>query len=231
MSKIFGSTTAGIIIVILVVLVILLLMVMVNLNLRMNRLQRRYRLFMKGTDGQSVEKAMAGRLRELGKLRYEQEQNSIELGSLQNLYDRMLCKYGIVKYDAFEDVGGKMSFALAMLDQENTGFVLNAIHSRDNCFLYLKDIVKGTSYIMLSDEEVEALRRAASAGEDIIEEKQAKKKKIREKKAEQEARLEAEKQAELEQEQKETEALLSEELEMPEEPETMSTGKETDIDD
>ena len=57
-------------------------------------------------------------------------------------------------------VGGKMSFALAMLDKENTGFILNAIHSRDNCFLYLKEIVKGESYIMLSAEEIDALRQA-----------------------------------------------------------------------
>ncbi len=71
-----------------------------------------------------------------------------------------LNKYGIVKYDAFDDVGGKMSFALAMLDKENTGFILNAIHSRDNCFLYLKEIVKGESYIMLSAEEIDALRQA-----------------------------------------------------------------------
>ena len=122
--------------------------------------------FMKGSDGQSVEKAMSSRLRELGKLRSGQEKSREDLIDLQQQYNSMLCKYGIVKYDAFEDVGGKMSFALAMLDQTNTGFVLNAIHSRDNCYLYLKDVVKGTSYIMLSDEEVEALRRASRFGEE-----------------------------------------------------------------
>ncbi len=177
MSNIFGSTGAGIVIILLVLLVVILLVVTVNLNLRMTRLQRRYNLFMKGTDGVSVEKAMAERLREIGKIRSGQKVTSRGLDQLQSQYDRMLCKYGIVKYDAFEDVGGKMSFALAMLDQTNTGFVLNAIHSRDNCFLYLKDIVKGTSYIMLSDEEVEALQRAARSGEDaVLAEKPAKKK-------------------------------------------------------
>ena len=62
-----------------------------------------------------------------------------------------------------------MSFALAMLDKENNGFVLNAIHSRDNCYLYIKEIVKGESYIMLSDEEVEALRIAYHFGEENIQ--------------------------------------------------------------
>ena len=64
------------------------------------------------------------------------------------------------KYDAFDDVGGKISFVLALLDKNNTGIILNAVHSRDNCFLYLKEIVKGESYMMLSQEEVEALRKA-----------------------------------------------------------------------
>jgi hypothetical protein len=68
----------------------------------------------------------------------------------------------VEKYDAFDDVGGKLSFALALLDKENNGLILNAVHSRDNCFLYLKEIVKGESYVMLSQEEVEALRKAVN---------------------------------------------------------------------
>ena len=165
MENAFGSSAAGFLIFLLIIVVIILLVSVVNMNMKMNRLQRRYNLFMKGADGQSVEKAMSSRLRELGKLRSGQEKSREDLMDLQHQYNTMLCKYGIVKYDAFEDVGGKMSFALAMLDQTNTGFVLNAIHSRDNCYLYLKDVVKGTSYIMLSDEEIEALRRASRFGE------------------------------------------------------------------
>ena len=67
---------------------------------------------------------------------------------------------------AFDDVGGKLSFALAMLDGNNTGFVLNAIHSKDNCFLYIKEVVAGESYIMLSNEEMKALQAASRFGEE-----------------------------------------------------------------
>ena len=77
-------------------------------------------------------------------------------------FSKMYSKYGIEKYDAFDDVGGKLSFALAMLDMDNSGIILNAVHSRDNCFLYMKEIVKGESYVMLSQEEVEALRKAVN---------------------------------------------------------------------
>ena len=54
------------------------------------------------------------------------------------------------------------AFALAMLDQENSGFVLNAIHSREGCYTYIKEIVKGESYIVLGEEEKEALRQAVN---------------------------------------------------------------------
>ncbi|MEE1113723.1 MAG: DUF4446 family protein, partial [Eubacterium sp.] len=126
---------------------------------------RRYRLFMKGADGQTVEKAMAAHMKDLDKLEKYSARHGEDISKLRELYEKSLSRYGIVKYDAFDDVGGKMSFALAMLDTENSGFVLNAIHSRDNCFLYLKEIVKGDSYIMLSDEEIEALRRASGSGD------------------------------------------------------------------
>ena len=65
-----------------------------------------------------------------------------QLASITRHLNKTLTHYGVVKYDAFDDVGGKMSFALAMLDNDNTGFILDTIHSRDNCFVYLKEILK-----------------------------------------------------------------------------------------
>ena len=69
-------------------------------------------------------------------------------------------KVGIVKYDAFNEMGGKLSFALAMLDNNNTGWILNAMHSREGCYTYVKEIVKGESYVELAEEEAEALDKA-----------------------------------------------------------------------
>ena len=115
-----------------------------------------------------MEKLFAQKFRELERVAERGENHQYDIGELKKKYSSTLNKYGIVKYDAFDDVGGKMSFALAMLDSENTGFILDAIHSRDNCFLYLKEIVKGESYIMLSNEEIEALNRAVNSGEEDV---------------------------------------------------------------
>ena len=69
-------------------------------------------------------------------------------------------KIGIVKYDAFHEMGGDLSFALTMLDENDNGWILNAMHSREGCYTYIKEVVKGQSYIELAEEESESLERA-----------------------------------------------------------------------
>lgn len=155
---------SGILLIMLLIVVVILLICVFNLSLGLNRLNRKYNIFMKGKDAQSLEKLFKRKFDLIEKLAGNSEINAENIEKLEKLYNSSLNKYGIVKYDAFEDMGGKLSFVLAMLDKNNTGFLLNAIHSRENCFLYIKEIVKGESYVMLSDEEIEALRRAVNFG-------------------------------------------------------------------
>ena len=155
---------SGILLLSLLILVIILLICTFNLSLGLSRLNKKYKIFMKGKDGQSLEKLFKRKFDMIEKLASNSEINREDIQKLEKLYNSSLHKYGIVKYDAFEDMGGKLSFVLALLDKENTGFLLNAIHSRENCFLLIKEIVNGESYIMLSEEEVEALKRAVNFG-------------------------------------------------------------------
>ena len=172
MSGIFASLgiDSGIIIIILLILTVYLLIRNVNSNMRLSRLERRYKVFMKGSDAQSLEKVFVRKFAQIDRLYEAKDQHDHELLFIKKNLDKMFSKYGVEKYDAFDDVGGKLSFALALLDKDNTGLILNAVHSRDNCFLYLKEIVKGESYVMLSQEEVDALRKAVNFGLGDIEE-------------------------------------------------------------
>lgn len=154
----------GILVLMLMVLVLVLIVIVLNVSLSLHRLNRKYTMFMKGSDGQSLERVFAQKLKEVDRLSVANDDNYAEIRSFHRKMEKTLTKYGIVKYDAFDDVGGKLSFALAMLDIHNTGFILNAIHSRDNCFFYIKEIVNGESYILLSSEEMDALRQAVDFG-------------------------------------------------------------------
>ena len=164
MSKLIEKlqSYSGIFTLLLLVVVIILMAVVFNLSLEVNRLNRKYRLFMKGKDGQSLEKLFKRKFDMIEKVMLDTDNNAEEIEKVKKIMGKTLNKYSIVKYDAFEDMGGKLSFVLAMLDKNNTGFLLNAIHSRENCFLYIKEIVNGESYVMLSEEEVEALKQAVN---------------------------------------------------------------------
>ena len=114
-----------------------------------------------------MEKAFEKKFEEVDAMTEAVKYQADEIYKLKEIQKMTLNKTAIVKYDAFKDVGGKLSFALAMLDKENSGFVLNAIHSREGCYTYVKEIVKGESYIVLGEEEKEALRQAVNAHNDI----------------------------------------------------------------
>ena len=172
MSSIFDNLgiDPGIIIIILLVLTIFLLVKSASSSMRLSRLERKYKTFMKGSDAQSLEKIFVRKFAQIDKLYEAKEDHEHDILFIKKNLEKMFSKYGVDKYDAFDDVGGKLSFALALLDKDNTGLILNAVHSRDNCFLYLKEIVKGESYVMLSQEEVEALRKAVNFGLGDMEE-------------------------------------------------------------
>ena len=130
------------------------------------KIDERYKVFMKGEDGKTLERSFMRKFNQIEKMNDITTKLSEDIKRLDDVKNRSLIKYGIVKYDAFDDVGGKLSFSLALLDQTDTGFVLNAIHSKENCFLYIKEVMNGESYIILSDEEVQALRIARKYGDD-----------------------------------------------------------------
>ena len=168
--NIFENTTLGTVLtVLLIALTVFLLFVTINLTLSVHRLHKKYKQFMRGADGLSLEKMFNSKFKAIDRLESQINLDHQVLDMIRNTQAKTLTKYGIVKYDAFDDVGGKKSFALANLDKSNTGYILNAIHSRDNCFLYLKEIVKGESYIMLSDEEIQALKIAVNGSLDMPE--------------------------------------------------------------
>ncbi len=70
---------------------------------------------------------------------------------------------GLVRFDAFEDMGGHLSFAAALLDADGDGFILTSINGRQETRIYAKPIERGGSRYHLSNEEQEAIRRAIAS--------------------------------------------------------------------
>lgn len=80
--------------------------------------------------------------------------------SLEKQLNECFQNIGIVKYDAFDDVGSKLSFAIALLDNKDKGFIINSVYGRSSSNVYAKRIENGNSLQTLSEEEISALNKA-----------------------------------------------------------------------
>lgn len=150
----------GIILLVMLMMIIVLFIFLISVNMKYNRLKSSYNSFMKGKDARTLEESILDRFEELDELTALAMKNK---ASIRKINENMLSNYqkvGIIKYDAFHEMGGKLSFALTLLDGNNSGYIINSMHSREGCYNYIKEIVKGESYIELSEEESESLERA-----------------------------------------------------------------------
>ncbi len=87
----------------------------------------------------------------------------------QVLVDGSIRRVALLRYDAFDDVGGRLSFSCALLDEHGTGMVLTSINGRQETRVYAKPVANGTSSYNLSEEEEEAIRRAmAGDGQEAV---------------------------------------------------------------
>lgn len=87
----------------------------------------------------------------------------VDLSDLREVMTHAVQRVGMVRFDAFEDMGGKLSFAAALLDGEGSGIVLSSISGRTDSRVYAKPVERGSSRYNLSGEEQEAIKRALGA--------------------------------------------------------------------
>lgn len=139
--------------------IVSLVLLIVNM-VKLNKMKKNYRIFMNGKTAENLEDSMLEHFERIEELENVTRKHTSEIKKIKDELLKVYSKVGIVKYDAFNEMGGKLSFALAMLDNSNNGFVINAMHSREGCYTYIKEIIKGESFITLGDEEKQALDKA-----------------------------------------------------------------------
>ena len=158
-EKYLGFDSDYIIIGLFAVCLILLIITIVNIS-QTSKLKKNYQAFMKGKNAKSLEETLIKRLDQIDSLMEANQANEKNIKKLFSNMQYTFQKVGLVKYDAFNEMGGKLSFSLALLSESNNGFVLNAVHSREGCYTYIKEIIDGNSVLTLAEEEKEALEIA-----------------------------------------------------------------------
>ena len=158
----FSVDTLYVILGMAVVMAVMLVFLIIN-SVKIKKMKLTYTSFMSGKDGKSLEEGILKRFKEVDELKKEDAAKKVQLDDINESLRYAFSKMGMVKYDAFNEMGGKLSFALALLDNRNNGFLINAMHSREGCYTYVKEIINGESYINLGEEEKKALNKAINS--------------------------------------------------------------------
>lgn len=150
----------GIVILVFAGLIFVLAVTCIVLTIELCKLYKRYNRFSQGRDAKSLEKEISGIFVENAALKDISEKNKRDIKNLYRKMETVFQKVGLVKYDAFPQMGGKLSFSLALLDEKDNGFIINSVHGSDGCYTYSKEIISGHCDLTLGEEEKNALNMA-----------------------------------------------------------------------
>lgn len=148
-------------IIILLLLNIILIFFTIFNFIKYNLLNKRYKSFMKKLSrSTNIEEALKEYMDKVNIVKEEQKEILENIKGIEQELALCTKKVGLVRYNAFKDTGSDLSFALAMLDSNNNGVILNGIYSREMSNIYAKNVKEGKATTKISEEEEQALREA-----------------------------------------------------------------------
>ncbi len=163
-----GNFDLGILVIaflILVILFVVMLLIVLDQKKEIKSLKNRMKRLMSGKEAESLEDEIVNLISNVKSMKQVVDLNKKDIEVLFYHMRSTYQKTGLVKYDAFAQMGGQLSFCLVLLDQDNNGFVINSVHSTEGSYCYTKEIKKGVSDVDLGKEEAQALAQAMGTEE------------------------------------------------------------------
>ncbi len=139
-----------------------LILAVINLILVL-LVRSKIRIALTGKEGENLEKVLHDKFNEVKSLRFKSEDLEKRIVDLEAIAKRSFQKYAIVRYNAFNQAGAGQSFSLAVLDNQNTGFLLTSLHGQEKSKFYFRQIKGGKSPTPLSEEEEQAVNEAINS--------------------------------------------------------------------
>lgn len=166
MEKIIENIGINNIIIIMLGINIILLFAFIVAICKITKLNARYKNFMKKLgNGKDIEEDLENYMYRVERVEKQNGEISNVIKGIENDIEKCVQKIGIVRYNAFKDVGSDLSFTLALLDEKNDGVVLNGIYSRETSNIYAKPVENAKSKYTLSEEEKEAIKKAVESNQ------------------------------------------------------------------
>ncbi|CAM5786707.1 MULTISPECIES: DUF4446 family protein [Brevibacillus] len=141
-------------------LILLLFLLLIMQSVRINRLRKSLNRLLSGTNGANLEEGMHRLFDEMDDVKKRQTDQQFLLNRLSQRIAGQCGNVGVVRYNAFDDIGNDLSFSLAIIDDSQNGVVVTSIFSRMESRVYAKPVEQGSSPYHLSEEEQTAIRKA-----------------------------------------------------------------------
>lgn len=162
MEDFFSNVSMEFIILFAVNFLLIFILFMMNISNRINlkKYRAKYNKLMAGAGDVTVEKLLEASLEKTKEVAVKNRELENKINSIERNLLQCYQKLGVIRYNAFENVGSDLSFSIALLDNNDDGFVISGIYSRDSSSTYAKPIMGGKSKYSLSAEEIQALEIA-----------------------------------------------------------------------
>ena len=141
-------------------LILILLILVVYTMVRLSSMRARYREMMRGSQSDDLEGMLLQHISAVEKVAATNARILEENELIRQFLRKTLVRTAMVRFRAFEDMGGDLSYAVAMLDANNDGVIFSSIFARADSRSYIKPIKNGSSEYSLTDEEKGVLREA-----------------------------------------------------------------------
>lgn len=127
---------------------------------KIKKLKSRYSKFMNGLSDRNLEELVDYNIAKVNEVIGKSKEMENHINYLERNVTQCVQKVGVVRYNAFENVGSDLSFSTALLDANDDGFVVSGIYARDSSSTYVKPVTGGKSRYVLSAEEIQAIDQA-----------------------------------------------------------------------
>lgn len=141
-------------------LILILFLMNLSNNSKLKRLRAKYNKFMNGASGINIEQLLERCLDKVNKVDEKNKSLELQINDLERNMMACVQKVGVVRFNAFDNVGSDLSFSIALLDNRDDGIVISGLYARESSFTYAKPVIGGNSKYALSAEEIKAIDNA-----------------------------------------------------------------------
>ncbi|GMQ65080.1 DUF4446 family protein [Vallitalea maricola] len=160
MLNYYITNNVELIVLVLCGITLLMLILLIINSIRIKKWKNKYYQFMNSKEDFNIEDVLQNNIKDIDGLKNILHKQKLDIREMEKHVRQSIEKVAVVKYNAFDNMGGQLSFVLALLNQTDSGVLLNGMHSREGCYMYVKEIKDGKSEKVLSEEEKSALEKA-----------------------------------------------------------------------